>query len=399
MAVKKIRDDIFSVGAIDWDRRLFDELVPLPNGTSYNSYLVKGSKKTVLVDTVYGKKTDELVANLKRLKVDNIDFIVANHAEPDHTGSLPVILEMFPDAMVLTNVKCQEMLQVHINISDDKIITVDNTTEISLGNKTLKFMISPWVHWPDTMFTYIPEDKIIFTCDFMGAHMATSDTFATDEGAVYEAAKRYYAEIMMPFRPQVKKYTQQLRGMDIELIAPSHGPVYHKPDFILEAYTDWASDAIKKEVVIPYVTMYESTGKMAKYLFDSLMDRGIKAVPFNLPESDLGEFAVALVDASVIVLGTSMVLAAPHPASVYAVSIMNALKPKAKYFAAIGSYGWATQVSDRMADQLKMHMPSLRMESLTSVFSKGRPTQEVYDRLDALADEIAAKLTAQEVCC
>ena len=392
MAVLKVRDDIFSVGTIDWDRRLFDELIPLPHGTSYNSYLIKGSEKTALIDTVYPPKFDELVSNLKKLQVNRLDYIVANHAEPDHSGSLPAMLEMYPEAKVLTNTKCKEILQAHLQISDDKFITIDNSTEISLGNKTLKFMISPWVHWPDTMFTHLPEDKILFTCDFMGSHMATSDLYAVNEGAVYEAAKRYYAEIMMPFRPQVKKYTEQVKNMDIDLIAPSHGPIYNRPAFIIDAYTNWASDTPKPEVVIPYVTMYENTGKMVNYLVDKLMEKGIKVTPFNLIETDLGELAVSLVDAGVIVLGTSMVLAGPHPAAVYAAAITNALKPKAKYLSVIGSYGWATQLGEKMDEPIKALMPALKAEMLTPVFVKGVPREEAFKKLDNLANEIYSKL-------
>lgn len=392
MAVRKIKDDILSVGSIDWDRRLFDQLIPLPHGTSYNSYLVKASEKTVLIDTVYLPKLDELLTNLKTAQVENIDYIVANHAEPDHSGSLPVILEMYPDAKILTNAKCKDILQVHLKINDEKFITVDNSTEISLGNKTLRFMLSPWVHWPDTMFTHIPEDKIIFTCDFMGSHLATSDLYAEKEGAVYEAAKRYYAEIMMPFRPQVKKYTQQLKDMDIEIIAPSHGPLHNRPEFIIEAYTDWASDELKPEVIIPYVSMYQSTAKMVQYLSDRLMEKGIRVTPYNLPETDLGELAVGLVDAGAIVFGASMVLAIPHPAAVYAASIINALKPKAKYFSAIGSYGWADQLGEKMGEQVKSFMPLLKAETLTTVFAKGLPGEEAFNKLDLLADEIYSKL-------
>ncbi|MCK5176111.1 MAG: MBL fold metallo-hydrolase, partial [Candidatus Aenigmarchaeota archaeon] len=196
MAVFQIKQDIYKVGAIDWDRRLFDQLIPLPHGTSYNSYLVKGSEKTVLIDTVYPPKLQELLSNLKKLNIDKLDYVVANHAEQDHSGSLPVILEMYPEAKILTNSKCKELLMGHLQISEDKIITVDGSTEILLGNKTLKFIIAPWVHWPDTMFTHIKEDKILFTCDFMGSHLATSDLFVENEGLVYELAKRYYAEIM-----------------------------------------------------------------------------------------------------------------------------------------------------------------------------------------------------------
>ncbi|HSA07222.1 MAG TPA: FprA family A-type flavoprotein [Candidatus Gastranaerophilales bacterium] len=391
MAVREIKNNIFHVGSIDWDRRLFDQLIPLPHGTSYNSYLIKGSEKTALIDTVYPPKLEEFIAGLKKSNINRLDYIVINHSEQDHSGSLPAILEMYPEAQVLTNSKCKELLIDHLHIDEERISLVNDSTEISLGDKTLKFMISPWVHWPDTMFTYIPEDKIIFTCDFMGSHFATSDLYVKHEGVIYEAAKRYYAEIMMPFKQQVKKYTEQLKNMDIEIIAPSHGPLYDKPKFIIDAYSDWASDDIKGEVIIPYVSMYKSTDKMVKYLADKLMEKGVKVTPFNLTETDLGELAISLVDATTIVFGASMVLAAPHPAVIYAASIINALRPKAKFISSIGSYGWAVQLGEKMDEQIKALMPAVKAEKLSSVFVKGLPTDDTYIKLDNLAEEIFNK--------
>ncbi len=391
MAIQKIKENIYSVGVIDWDRRLFDQLIPLPHGTSYNSYVVIGSEKTVLIDGVYFKKEDEFVSNLKTLGLEKIDYIVSNHSEPDHSGTIPTALEMYPEAVVLANAKCKELLIKHLPIDESKIREVDASTIISLGDKTLTFMMAPWVHWPDTMFTYVPEEKIIFTTDFMGSHLATSDLFVTGEGMVYEAAKRYYAEIMMPFRTHVQKYTKQIQNMDIEFIAASHGPVYNKPEFIIEAYKDWSSDEIKGEVIIPYVSMYESTAKMVTYLADKLIERGVKVTLFNLPETDLGELAIHLVNATTIVFGASIVLAAPHPAAVYAASIINALRPKAKFYSTVGSFGWADKLGEKMHDQFKELMPSVKTEDLAPVITKGSPTEETFRKLDGLAEQICLK--------
>lgn len=395
MAVLKVKDNIFAVSTIDWDRRLFDQLIPLPHGTSYNAFVIKASEKTVLVDTAYPPKTEEFLSNLEELKVEKIDYIVINHCEQDHSGSLPKVLEKYPEAQVLASAKCKELLMSHLWIPEDKITAVDNTTQIPIGAKTLTFMISPWVHWPDTMFTYVPEDKIIFTTDFTGSHLATSDLFVKDECLVYESAKRYYAEIMMPFRAQVKKYTEQLANMvkegKLEIIAPSHGPLYDKPEFILDAYRDWSADEPKKEVIIPYVSMYNSTGKMVDYLTNRLMEKGIKVTPFNLTHTDLGELAVSLVDASTMIVGMPMVLMGPHPAAVYAATIVNALRPRLKYVSVIGSYGWAVQQGEKMDEQIKALIPNLKVECLTPVFAKGLPTDETFKKLDALVEEIVAK--------
>jgi len=205
MVVREIKPGIHSVGAIDWDRRVFDELIPLPDGTSYNSYLIKSSEKTALIDTVDPTKEHELIDNLRTLGINNIDYVIANHAEQDHSGAIPKILELYPNAKVAANPKCKEMLKDLLLIPDGKFMEVNDREAISLGDKTLEFIYAPWVHWPETMFTYLREDRVLFTCDFLGSHLATSDLFATDEARVYEAAKRYYAEIMMPFRAAMKK--------------------------------------------------------------------------------------------------------------------------------------------------------------------------------------------------
>ena len=201
----EIKPNVYSVGAIDWDRRLFDELIPLPDGTSYNAYLIKGSEKTALLDTVDPKKTHVLLDNLVRTGIERIDYVVAHHAEQDHSGSIPDVLLLYPDAKVVTNAKCKAMLMDLLRIDDDKFIVVEDGQELSLGDKTLQFVFIPWVHWPETMGTYLAEDKILFPCDFFGSHLATSSLFVEDEPMVYECAKRYYAEIMMPFRTADKK--------------------------------------------------------------------------------------------------------------------------------------------------------------------------------------------------
>ena len=227
MIPKPIKKNIYWVGYIDWDRRVFDSLIPTPHGTTYNSYLIKGSEKSVLIETVDFGKEDYLIKTLQMAGIENLDYIIANHAEQDHTGSLPKILDAYPKAKVVTNSKCKDLLQSFLMLPEDKFIVVKDNDEISLGDKTIQFMIAPWVHWPDTMFTYLKEDKILFTCDFLGSHYATSALFVLDEREVYLSAKRYYAEIMMPFRTNVVKHLQRIENLQIEIIAPSHGPLYN----------------------------------------------------------------------------------------------------------------------------------------------------------------------------
>jgi len=384
---RQLKSNIYSVGAIDWDRRLFDELIPLPDGTSYNAYLVKGREKTALIDTVDSTMADVLIENLKQLKIKNIDYVIANHAEQDHSGSLPQMLDIYPNARVVATPKCKDMLMDLLLIPGSKFITVDDGSSISLGDKTLEFIHAPWVHWPETMFTYLKEDKILFTCDFLGSHLATSDLFVTDEPVVYEAAKRYYAEIMMPFRTTIKKHLEKIKELEIETIAPSHGPIYDKPEFILNAYRDWVSDEVKNEVVIPHISMHGSTKEMVDYLVNALIKRGITVKQFNLSKTDIGKLAIALVDASTIVIGTPTVLAGPHPNVAYAAYLANALRPKLKFASIIGSYSWG----GRMVEQLTMMIPNLKVDILDPVVIKGFPKEEDFKALDNLAEKILNK--------
>jgi flavorubredoxin len=237
------------------------------------------------------------------------------------------------------------------------------------------------------MGTYLQEDKIFFPCDFFGSHLATSSLFVDDEPVVYEAAKRYYAEIMMPFRTAIQKNLEKVEKLAIEMIAPSHGPVYNRPKFIIDAYKDWVGDRVKNEVVLPYISMHNSTRKMVEHFVDALIDRGITVKQFNLTVADIGELAMALVDAATIVLGCPTVLTGAHPEVAYTAILANALRPKTKFASIIGSYGWG----GKMVEQLKGLIPNLKVELLTPVVAKGYPKDEDFAALEKLADEILAK--------
>jgi len=382
-----IRPEIYPVGAIDWDRRLFDSLIPLPDGTSYNSYLIKGSRKTALIDTVDPVMKDVLIAHLDELGIKSIDYVVAHHAEQDHSGSIPYIIEKYPQAQIIATPKCKGMLIDLLGIPEDKFLTVNDRETLSLGDKTLEFIYTPWVHWPETMVTYLKEDKILFSCDFFGSHIAGSDLYVTDEGQVYEAAKRYYAEIMMPFRTTIQSNLEKIKDYEIDIIAPSHGPVHDRPDFILNAYRSWVFDEPKNIVVLPYISMHGSTRRMAEFLVEALIQRGVTVKQFDLSVTDIGKLAMALVDAATIVIGTPTVMAGPHPNVVYAAFLANALRPKLKFATVIGSYGWG----GRAVEQLVGMVPNLKVEVLEPVLAKGYPREESFKALDNLAETIAQK--------
>jgi len=387
MKAREIKQGIYSVGAVDWDRRLFDALIPLPDGTSYNSYLRKGTNKTALIDTVDPTMQSVLFDNLAQLGITHLDFVITNHAEQDHSGTLPVVLEKYPDARVVCTPKCKDMLVDLALAPGERIDTVNDKETISLGDRTLEFIHAPWVHWPETMLTYLREDKILFPCDFFGSHLATTDMYITDEGQAYESAKRYYAEIMMPFRTNIQKNLEKVKDHSIDIIAPSHGPMYDRPRFITDAYRSWAYDDPKNIVVLPYVSMHGSTKKMVEYLVNALAERGVTVKQFDLTVADLGKLAMALVDAATIVIGTPTALIGPHPNVVYATFLANALRPNLKFASIIGSYGWGS----RAVETLSAMIPNLKVEVLPPVICKGFPREADFKALGNLAEAIAAR--------
>jgi len=384
--VREIKPGVFSIGAIDWDRRLFDALIPLPDGTSYNSYLIRGKEKIALMDAVDSTMADVLTENLNALGIKDIDYIIAHHAEQDHSGSLSQLVEMYPDSKVAGSARCLELLVEFGLVDKDRTQELKDGDMIDLGGKSLQIISAPWVHWPDTILSYLAADRILFSCDFLGSHLATSNLYA-DEAVVQRAAKRYYAEIMMPFRQHIKKHLERISDLDIDIIAPSHGPIYARPELILNAYREWCSDEVKNQVVLPFVSMHGSTRAMIDYFADALIARGIEVKRFDLTSTDIGLLAEALVDASTIVIGAPTMLGGAHPLALYAAILANLLRPKTRYASIIGSFGWG----GKMLEQITQAMPNLKLQFFDPVVAKGYPKGSDFRRLDRLADEILAK--------
>jgi len=368
MNKRQIRDRVQWLGVIDWNRRLFDALLPIPDGTSYNAYLVQGSEKTALLDSVDTVDAEVLLAQLAQ--VPTLHYVVAHHAEQDHSGAIPAVLQKYPEAQVVCTPKAKEILMDHLPIAADRFQTVADGATLSLGDKTLQFVHAPWVHWPETMLTYLREDKILFTCDLFGTHFASSALYAGASPAIDEAAQRFYA--------------------GIDLIAPSHGPIHDQPERILAAYRDWTGDGVANRVVIPCVSMHGSTGRMVDHLLSALTDRGVQADKFDLTVTDAGKLAAALIDAATLVFGTPTLNMGPHPLVLSATHLANALRPKLRHAAIIGSFGWGSKAPDQIAALI----PNLKVELLGTVMCKGVPKADTFAALDALADSIAAKHAA-----
>lgn len=387
MLFKEIKNSVFYAGLNDADRVIFDELIPLEHGTTYNSYIVKGSDKTAVIDTMYPPFSDLYLKNFDENGIDKVDYIIANHGEQDHSGSIPALLNKFPDAIVITNDKCRQNIIEMLLVDESKIRVIQNNEEISLGNKTLQFIMAPGVHWPDTMFTYLKEDNMLFTCDFLGAHLPFGDLYAKNDDKLYSMAKRYYAEIMMPFRTMCKKYIDTVEKINPSYILPSHGPIYNNPKFIINAYKDWTDDKPENLVLIPYVSMYGSTEEMVNYVKEGLEKNNIKVKVHDLVRDDLGDLAVNMVDAATILIGASMVLAGPHPIAANACILANALKPKAKFVSFLGSFGWG----GKLFETLSSLITTIKPEIIEPVLSKGKPKEDDFKNLDKLIQTITEK--------
>ncbi len=386
--VNELVNGVFWVGVRDWDRRLFDALVPLPYGTTYNAYVVVGDKKTALIDTVNPGFEGDLKAKLDVLGgMDKLDYLIMNHAEPDHAGTIPFVLEENKKLKLVLTEKGAKLAKVLYHVPDDRMMIVKQDDQIELGGKTLRFIEAPFLHWPETMFTYLVEDKVLFPCDFFGAHSA-GGVFAEDVQDLLTLAKKYYGEIMMPFTKSAKQGMAKLEGLEISMIAPSHGPIHSDPEPIVLAYLDWTSGETKEKVTICYVTMWQSTKTLVDKMVEILLEEGIETKVYSLPVSDMANIAGDLVDSRAIVLGSPTVLNGLHPQALYAASLVKVLRPPAKYAAVLSSFGWS---GGAVKQALEILGPT-KIEVVGAVDVNGRPTAEDLKKVEELARSLVEKV-------
>jgi flavorubredoxin len=346
---------VFWVGVEDWNRRVFDAFIPLPYGTSYNSYLIVGKNKTALIDTVNPGFEKALVNKISQiLPPEEVDYVVMNHAEPDHAGSIPPIMKAANKAKLVATQLGNSMAEVFFDVPAERRIVVKEGDTLELGDKTLKFIEAPWLHWPETMFTLDVEDQVLFTCDFFGAHL-TSDKLYADEigGLLLPEAKRYYAEIMMPFAASAQKALDKVKSATPKIIAPSHGPVYRNPKPIVEAYEKWTGGKLERKVVVVYVSMWGSTQALERIITETIASEGVEAVPYNLGVADVSHVLRDLVDASAVVIGTPTTLGGAHPLAVYATELIASFGVRGKVAAVFGSFGWGGGASRRIKARLE----------------------------------------------
>jgi flavorubredoxin len=386
-----IAPDVFWVGVKHHNRRLFDGLIPLPHGTSYNAYLIKGSQKTALVDTVNPGFEQELMDKIsEHADPSKIDYVIMNHAEPDHAHALVDVLKAAKNAMLVTGAKGKEAAVMYFDVDPGRIKVVDENTRIELGGKTLRFVDAPWLHWPETIFTYLEEDKILFPCDFFGSHLAVGEFYADEYGneRTLDMAKLYFAEIMMPFRKPGLNAIEKVRKLAPSMIAPSHGVIWRDPSVILDAYSNWDSEKMEKKVMIVYVSMWGSTEKMVLAMRDALVEKGIPVQVYDIPNTEIGHIAKELVDTPAVVIGAPTVLGGAHPVAAYAALLVKTLRSPTKYGVVLTSHGW----SGGAVKQIQEMLSGMKLEVLGAVDVKGPPKKAEFDKVRELADKIAEKL-------
>jgi flavorubredoxin len=387
--VAQLSEGIYWVGVRDWNRKLFDALIPLPNGTTYNAYLVVGKNKKALIDTANPGFERELEEKIRKV-VDpaTIDYVVMNHAEPDHAGSIPHIMSINAKAKIVATAKGAKMAQVFYRVPEERIVMVHDQESIDLGGKTLQFIEAPMLHWPETMFTYLKENNTLFPCDFFGSHVARG-MYDDEVEDLLTYAQRYFGEIMMPFNPMAQKAMEKIRNLKIEMIAPSHGPIYKNPKRIIDAYKKWVNGETKRKAIIVYVTMWNSTEKMIQPLAETLMAEGIEVALYNLVVADIGDIARDLVDSRAIVLGAPTVLGGAHPLAVYATYLVKALRPPLKYGAVLSSYGWGGGAVKHVQEILG----PTKMEIVGAMEINGPPSDSDTKKIVELGKTLAEKIS------
>lgn len=343
MSSAALAEGVHWVGAIDWNIRNFHGY-STHVGTTYNAYLIV-DEDIALIDTVKAPFYEEMVARIKEIvSPDDIRYVVSNHVEMDHSGSLPMIMQEARNARLVTMQKFgEDGLRKTFHL-DWPLITVKEGSELGLGKRKLAFIPTPMLHWPDSMCTYLPEDRILFTMDAFGQHLATSSRFDDEVGMdkVMPEAAKYYANILMPFGDLVVKAVDRLGALDIATIAPSHGVIWRAhPEAIIAAYASWGKGESKNKALVVYDTMWGSTEKMAHALAAGIISGGTEVRLYNLTKSDQSDIMTEVLDARAILVGSPTLNNGMFPTVASFLCYLKGLKPKAKIGAAFGSHGWA----------------------------------------------------------
>ena len=392
----KVLENIFWVGIVNWNKRHFHGFTySTHRGTTYNTYLII-DRKIALVDTVPHPFGSEMIEKIKAIiDTSKIDYIITNHVESDHSGSIKEILKLAPNATIVGTANCKAGLEKHY-FGNWKFQTVKTGDTLNLGERTLSFLETPMLHWPDSMFTYIEKDALLLPNDGFGQHFASSKRFddEVDPNILMEEAAKYYANILWPYSTLVTKKIEEVQklGLKIDMIAPSHGIIWRKdPMKIVEAYLKWAKGEAEKKVLIVYDTMWESTEKMAKAMVEGISSEGIEVMLYRLPVSDSGDIIAALLETKGILVGSATINNGILPTVAPFLREMEGLRPRNKLAAAFGSYGWGGGATAAIEKALKSAGMELVAPAMTV---KWVPSKTELQKCYEYGREFAKKIKA-----
>ena len=373
-----LRDGIDWVGCIDWNIRDFHGY-RTERGSTYNAYLVR-NEKTALIDTVRRPYAERLIEHIAAL-VDpsKVDYVVCNHAEPDHSGGLPVVMRSCADAELVCDAKCKDVLEKHYDSEGWKWRIVSDGDSISLGEMTLTFVETPMVHWPESMFTYVPEAKLLFSMDAFGQHYASAHRFDDEESLaiVMQEAKTYFANIVMLYGKQITRVLEKASALDIEMIAPSHGVVWRENlGAIVSAYKEWVDCRPRAKVLVVYDTMWKSTEMMADAIAKGAIEEDVEVKVFNVRTSNITILATEVLDAAAIAFGSPTLNMTLMPEMAAVLTHLKGLRPVNKSGFAFGSYGWAKAGAKDVEEYLKAMKFDIAREPIQAQFV---PTSDVLN--------------------
>ncbi len=352
-----LKEGINWVGAVDWNIRDFHGYTT-NRGTTYNAYLIQ-DEKTALIDTVKCSFADTLIENVEELiGFDKIDYIIINHVEMDHSGSIPQIAKLAKNAKIFASERGKDALIEHYGHDFEKVETVKTGDELKLGKRTLRFIETPMLHWPDSMFTYMVEDKILFSNDAFGEHFASSERFddEVDQERLWEEVTTYYANILMLLAPLITRKIQEVvqMGIPIEIIAPDHGVIWRKdPSKIINAYLQWSAGTAKPRAIIVFDTMWGSTDAMARAIEEGIASQGVEARLFKLRNRENTDIVTEILEAKAVIVGSPTLNNQMFPTLGGFLTYITGLKPKGKLWGFFGSYGWGGGAVKGMVEMAK----------------------------------------------
>ncbi|MDT8441149.1 MAG: FprA family A-type flavoprotein [Desulfuromonadales bacterium] len=394
---QQIGDNLYWVGARHPELKIFDELFPTHNGTTYNSYLVRGTEKTALLDTVKAPFTAEFLDRLDQLcGLDAIDLVVVNHTEPDHSGALAALLERRPDLPVYCSKPAENFLKQLLNKPFNAQVVTDNS-EVDLGGKTLRFILAPSLHWPDTIFTYLVEDGVLFPCDAFGAHYCSQKLF-NDEIPDFTADFLFYFDcIMRPFKEKVRQAVDKLDGLTLNMICPSHGPLHrHEPRAVIDAYRRLSAPPPENQqprALLLTLSSHGNTRQMAAAVSEGLAGKGFEVQEMRMCELRDGDLRDELELADLVLVGTPTINRDAPPQVWHALSLFSLVTPKASVAGVFGSFGWSGEAVKMVEERLKGLRFKLPVESLCFRF---QPTGDDFDRCREFGRAMAAAVLGEE---